>query len=249
MTVRDIYNFLDEKFPFSSALDYDNSGLLIGDAKQTVLGAVVCLDCTHSTIELAEKTGAQLIITHHPVIFDPVRNVLKGDIVHEIIKRGISVISAHTNLDTADGGVNDALANALSLQNIEKIVCSDGSTFRKGSLNTPMTADELAEFAGKILGIKPRYTAGNKKIHTVAVCGGSGGNMISDAVRSGADAYITGDIKHHIFVYAANIGFTVMDCGHFATEQTVIEPLTALLSAKFNNIRFYADRNLYIKSL
>ncbi len=249
MTVRDIYNFLDGKFPFTGALDYDNSGLLIGDAEQTVSGAIVCLDCTNSTIELAEKTGAQLIITHHPVIFDPIRSILQGDIVHEIIKHGISVISAHTNLDTAEGGVNDALANALSLQNIEKIVCNDGFTFRKGNLGTPMTADELAEFAGKTLGIKPRYTDGNKKIYTVAVCGGSGGNMIADAIDSGADAYITGDIKHNIFVYAANVGFTIMDCGHFATEQTVIEPLTALLRSKFSDIRFYVDRNSYIKSL
>ena len=140
MIVYDIYDFLDEKYDFSSALEYDNVGLLVGDGRDKVTGVLVCLDCTDEAITEAVKQGANLIVTHHPVIFDPLKSVTEQSLVYRLIKIGISVISAHTNLDQADGGVNDALAEAVGLSDVEKIADSEGFFYRIGELSEPATS-------------------------------------------------------------------------------------------------------------
>ena len=110
MLVSDVFSYLDELAPFSYSMDFDNSGLLIGDPSQSVKKILVALDCTKSVVSKAREMGADLIVTHHPVIFDSLKNVMVGSVPHQLICAGISIICAHTNLDLARGGVNDQLA-------------------------------------------------------------------------------------------------------------------------------------------
>lgn len=247
MTVNDIYSFLNERFPFLLACDFDNAGLLIGDKNATVTKAVVCLDCTVSAVNRAVEMGAELIISHHPVIFSGLKEVLSDSIVHRIIQNNISVISAHTNLDSGDGGVNDALAAVLELENIEKIYGGDGLIYRKGSLKNPLSPVDFAKFVSKKLGISARFTEGAAPVKHVAVCGGSGADFLYDAAALGMDAFVTADVKHHFFVDADRLGITLVDGGHFHTENVVINPLTELLKEQFPYISFMADNTPPVK--
>ena len=233
MIVYDFYDFLDERYDFSSALEFDNVGLLVGDGREKVTGVLVCLDCTDEAISEAVKLGANLIVTHHPVIFDPLKAVTEQSLVYRLIKNGISVISAHTNLDQADGGVNDALAETLGLQNIEKIADREGFLYRIGELPESMTSDELAKMVGEKLSLRVKFVGNNSFIKRVAVCGGAGGSMLADVIGAGVDAFVTADVKHNVFLDAHAEGLTLIDAGHFNTEDTVIEKLTAELLAKF----------------
>ncbi len=233
MKVKDIYSFLDKLYPFNTACDFDNVGLLIGDKNADVTKIVVALDCTVDTVEFAKENGAELIITHHPVIFGGIKAVTGQTATYKAVKSAISVISAHTNLDIASSGVNDTLCDALDLTDVEKYVCYDGFAIKKGSLKTEMTAAELAEYAAKKLGANARFTDSGKKIKTVAVCSGSGSDFLDDAINSGADAYISSEIKHNIFVEAAEKGFSVFDLGHFATERIIVEKLVNVLKDEF----------------
>lgn len=236
MTVGEIYKFLDERFPFSTALEYDNPGLLVGDEKQTVKGVFVCLDCTPEAIAQAEKTGANLIVTHHPVIFDPIKSVTADSLVYRLIQKDISVISAHTNLDAGDGGVNDCLCEAVGLRNVRKVFDHEGFAYRVGEVEAERTAAELAADFGQKLGVRVRFVGNCDTIKTVAVCSGSGGSMLEEVMRTGVDAYLTADVKHDVFMDAHAAGFTIFDAGHFATEDVVIEPLCSMLKAFCGNI-------------
>lgn len=247
MTVQDIYLFLDDRYPFLAACDFDNSGLLIGDKNAEVTKAVITLDCTRDVVDFAVGLGAELIITHHPVIFGGIKSVTSDTAVYSAIKNGVSVISAHTNLDTADGGINDTLCNVLGLKSVEKIICEDGFTFRKGVLPRDMTADELAVYAAEMLCSNARYVDGGKKIRTVAVCSGSGSDMLYTAISSGADAYLSSEIKHNVFLSAMDCGLTCLDLGHFATERIIIPQLTDVLSVQFPTTQFTAYTNETIK--
>lgn len=249
MKVNDVYSFLDELSPFSLACDFDNTGLLIGDKNSTVTTAVIALDCTLKVTQFAKENGAELIITHHPVIFGGIKSVTEETAVYKAVKSGISVISAHTNLDVADGGVNDTLCNALGLQNIEKYVCEDGFAIRKAALPSSMTASELAAYALKKLGSNARFVDGGKPIKTVAVCSGAGSDMLISAIKSGADAYISSEIKHNVFIEAYDKNFTVIDLGHFATEKIIVKKLFEQLSLALPQIKFITFEEESVKYL
>lgn len=245
MTVRDIFNALDKMFPFDTACDFDNVGILVGDSRQTVIKAAVMLDCTVSGIQKAKEMGADLIISHHPVIFDPLKSVNENSVVYELIKSGIAQISAHTNLDICAGGVNDCLCKALGFNEFEPLHCADGYQGRLCCFDTHKTAKEVAAIAGKALGTTVKYT-GDNLVKTLAVFSGSAGGYLYDAVVCGADGILCGDIKHNIFVDAHNMGISVFDAGHFATEAVVIKPLCDALSKQFADIEFIPVLEDYI---
>lgn len=236
MTVNDIYTFLDEKYNFSLALPYDNVGHLVGSLDSLVKGILVCLDCTDEAVTEAVKTGANLIVTHHPVIFDPLKSVTDQSVVYRLIRNDISVISAHTNLDQAEGGVNDALCNALGLQKVENATDCEGYLFRIGEIEETMTADEFAKYVGERLNLRVKYVGENKSVKRVAVCSGSGGSMLNDVVNMGVDAYVTADIKHNVFLEAHALGLVLVDAGHFETEDIIVNPLTKELKKAFPNV-------------
>ena len=249
MTVKDIFDFLNGIAPVNTACNFDNVGILVGDPSAEVSGAVVALDCTASAIKAAIKNNCELIITHHPVIFDPLKTVLAGSIVFELVKNGISVISMHTNLDIAVSGVNDCLCYALEFNNFEKRPANDGYLLNFAELDTPLSADELAQYIKEKLGGSVKFTDSGKNIKKVAICSGSGGGYIFDTAVSGCDALITADVKHNIFIDSERLGISVFDAGHFNTEDVVTEPLKDLLSQKFKDIRFLTDRFSGIKTV
>lgn len=237
MTVKDIYEFLNTLFPFDTACDFDNSGLLIGDPDNVIDNVLITLDCTQKAVKEAVDNNCKLIITHHPVIFEPLKTVLADSIVYKLIKHGISVVSAHTNLDIAKDGVSECLCKAINLCNIASFTASDGFIIKKGE-HSPISAADFAEEISKALGGKVKYTDSGRKIQKVLVCSGSGGDFITDAENGGFDALVTADIKHHRFIEAANSGICLFDAGHFETEDVIIEPLKAKLEIQFPEINF-----------
>ena len=245
MTVKNIFDFLNCLYPENLACSFDNVGLLIGDGETEVKKALISLDCTLDTVKKAVQNSCELIITHHPVIFEPLKRICSDSIPFELIKNGISVISMHTNLDMADGGVNDCLCNTLDLKDIKPVTADDGYILKMGSIS-PVSADKLAEHIKEKLGGCVKFVDGQKTIEKVLVCSGSGGEFIGEAVKNGADALITADIKHHQFLEAKDSGISLFDAGHFNTEDVVIEPLFEILSKEFPEISFTTDHTTFI---
>ncbi len=236
MIVYDIYDFLDEKYDFSSALPYDNVGLLVGDGRETVKGVLVCLDCTDEAITEAVSKGANLIVTHHPVIFDPLKSVTEQSLIYRLVRNGISVISAHTNLDAADGGVNDTLCETLGLSNVEKIFDSEDFAYRIGELSEAVSSDELARTVSDRLNITAKFVGSNTFIKRVAVCSGSGGSMLFEVAGQGVDAFVTADVKHNVFMDAHLLGLTLIDAGHFNTEDIIVDVLASNIKNAFEDV-------------
>ncbi len=247
MTVQNIFDFLNEKFPTDTACDFDNVGLLVGDPCAEVKKAVVALDCTPSAVSTALKNCCQLIITHHPVIFDPLKRVLAGSAVYEVIKNGISVISMHTNLDVGIGGVNDCLSVALTLNNVAKVAAEDGYLLNVGELSSPLYPDDLAVYIKEKLGGAVKYVGSEKQIKRVLLCSGSGGSYITEVKKHNCDALITADVKHNQFLDAERLGISLFDAGHFNTEDVVTEPLKQMLEDKFPLIKFITVHTSKIK--
>lgn len=229
MTALEVYEFLDEKFPFNTALQYDNPGLLVGDENAKVTGVITCLDCSDEAISKAVEIGANLMVTHHPLIFKPLSSVTADSLVYRLIRNGISLISAHTNLDVGDGGVNDSLCEIIGLVNVEKIYDDEGYAFRMGELKEPMDSDSLAALLSKRLNLRVKYVGESSFIKKVAVSSGSCGDLLEVVLKTEADAFVTADVKHKDFCRAHNEGFTLFDGGHFNTEDVVISPVSKLL--------------------
>lgn len=227
MTVQDVYDYLDSRARFATCEEWDNVGLLIGDARQTVHRILVTLDVTDGAIDAAVATGADLIVSHHPVIFSPLKQLESDSIPYRLAASGISVICAHTNLDRAADGVNDTLAALLGLSDIHP---ADDGMCRIGTLPQSVTATALARRVAETLGTAVRVS-GNGDIQTVAVCGGSGGDFIG-ALTPIADAFITGEVRHHEWLATRNI--TVIEAGHYATEVPVVDTLCRWLTDAFD---------------
>lgn len=246
MKVQDILEFLNKKFPVNTACDFDNVGLLLGDGECEVKKALISLDCTMYAIEKAVQNGCQLIITHHPVIFEPLKNVFKGSIVYEVLKNNLSVISMHTNLDVGIGGVNDTLCKLLSPLSVETVVASDGYSLKKCTIS-PISADNLAEKLKNVLGGTVKYTDCQSQIEKVLVCSGSGGNFVNEIKDFDCQALVTADVKHNQFMDADRLGLALFDAGHFNTEDIIVEPLKDLLQAEFSDIEFITNHDNAIK--
>ena len=248
MTVNNVLDYLKEKYPLDTACDFDNVGLLVGDGAADVTRAVVCLDCDINTINYTKELGAQLIITHHPVIFGGIKSVLAGDVVFEAIANKISIISMHTNLDIAAGGVTENLCAAIGLTNVKPYVAHDGFLIREAECNIH-NADNLAEHIKQSLGGSVRYVDSGKEIKKVLVCSGSGGGFLTDVINGGFDALIAADIKHNVFMDAVNNGVTVFDAGHYQSENIIVTPLCNELKTAFCDIEFTVFNNDKIKSV
>lgn len=237
MTVQNIFDFLNKLYPVSTACSFDNPGFLVGDGEKEVKKAVISLDCTFDTVRFASENGADLIITHHPVIFSPLKKVKSGSIVFELIKNGISVISMHTNLDIAEGGVNDTLCEVLELSGVENQIMSDNYALNFGFVNS-LSAEAFAKMVKEKLGGVVKFVDGKKPINKVFVCSGSGASYLNEVAMLGADAFLTADIKHNLFLEAKDMGISLFDAGHFNTEDVVVEKLNKVLSQEFNGTEF-----------
>lgn len=248
MTVNDVLKYLIEKYPLDTACDFDNVGLLVGDSAAAVTKAVICLDCDINTVNYAKSLGAELIITHHPVIFNGLKAVTTGTVVYEAVKANISVISMHTNLDIAEGGVTENFCKAIGLTNVKEFVAHNGFLIREADCDIT-DADTLAQLIKQNLGGAVKYADSGCKIHRVLVCSGSGGEFLSDVIECGYDALISADIKHNVFIDAVNNGVSVFDAGHYTSENVIVKPLHNELQTAFVDIEFKIFNNDKIKSV
>ncbi len=238
MTISEIYDIINLLAPFSSQESYDNSGLIVGSMTSEVSKILLTLDITAETVREASECGAQLIVSHHPVIFSPIKQLCAESVPYMLANNGIGAICAHTSLDMAQGGVNDVLFDMIK-QPLR--VASRGEIFEKiaegtgyGSiceLENSLDADDIAKTLKDVFGCSVvRYVKGTKKIKTIAYCSGSGGSLLETAVRKGVDALITGDVKHSVWIEAKNSGVSLFDCGHYHTERIILPKLKQLIT-------------------
>lgn len=245
MKVKDVLDYINTISPLSTAEKYDNVGLLVGDPDAEITGICTCLDMTNAVINEAVEKNANLIVSHHPVIFDPLKSVSVGTPVYELVKNGISAICVHTNFDMSEGGVNDALLELLGFESSEVLeeVHANGLGFGAVcDLAFSFTPKALAEHCKNALMLDSvKYSVGIKtEIRRVAVCSGSGGSFMDSALEKGCQALITGDIKHNIWIDARNADFVLVDAGHYGTEKCAAHRLAALLSRKFLEVSVFA---------
>lgn len=353
-TVGDIYRWMDEIAPFSTAMDFDNVGLLVGDASQLVERVLIALDITGDVAEEARQVDAQLVISHHPVIFQPLRSLEAASVPYRLAKYGISAICSHTNLDMAENGVNTALARRLGLEQVttvrgyhpvpydkivvfvpandaskviramasagagalgqyqgcsfagkgegrftplkgsnpylgqpdqeeiveeyrvemicprnkrEKVVQamrsvhpyeepafdlfenhalhSSCSEVLAGHLSKAYSPEDFAKLVKERLGLSCcGYVPGSRAVQKVALCSGAGGSYVEDAYHCGADAFVTGEAKHHELLFAREKGITLVPAGHYATENLIVDDLLERLKRQFPTISFFsAEKN------
>ena len=236
MNVRTIYDLINTVAPFDTQWEEDNSGLLIGSTDQDVSAVLFALDVTGPVIDEACALGAQLIVTHHPLMFEPVRSLTEetyeGRLVRRLVRENISLIAAHTNLDRAAGGTNDTLAALCGLSE----VAGEGY-YRAGSLPEPVAVRAFASSLSENLRTTVRVMGPEDRIiRRVGLCSGSGGSEWRRAAEDGCDAFVTGEIHHHIALALADAGVVTLECGHFATEEPGIAALAEALQNTLNHV-------------
>ncbi len=245
--VLDIYNELKKYAPLEYALDFDNPGHLVGDLNQPVERVLIALDATSDVIEEARKNNAGLIISHHPLIFNKLGSVVTNDTVTSrvinLIKSDISLICMHTNLDAAEGGVNDILAEKIGLSDCRVLdvlgTCGEGE-YGIGRVGNLPEAEDTTAFLKRVKSALNapglRYTASAGKIKKVAVGGGSCGSYLEKVHALGCDAFVTADVKHDVFLTARELGICVVDAGHFSTENPVCSAVESRLRKAFPDL-------------
>ena len=229
MNVEELSRQFDSDFAYSTAMSFDNVGHLIGDKGAQVQSVLLDVDVTHDVIKEVALQNCNVIVTHHPVIFHPLKSIYQGSIAYDLIQKNISVISLHTNLDLAVGGVNDCLAAALNLQQVCQL--GEDGLGRVGTLPQPMTAEQLAGYVKQQLHAPcVRFNNGSVPISKIAVGGGACGDLWELAMQMGCDALVSGEAKYNEFVDAQNAGFTLLAAGHYATEWVVLPMLQKYLT-------------------
>ncbi len=231
LTVKSIYDFLDSFAPFSTQAEWDNSGLTVGSFDKEVSKIFIALDVTKNVVEEAKNWGADLVITHHPMIFAPISQVTDNMTVYNAVVSGMSFIAAHTCLDKAVGGVNTCLAEAVGIKNV---IDTEDEFLKIGEIEITF-ADKFAESLKKALGGSVSYTDNGNPITKVALCSGSGGDLVEIAKAFGADALLTGEAKHHEFLLSEDIGVSLFAAGHYETENIICEKLKEALLKEFSN--------------
>lgn len=243
-TVKQIYDFIDGIAPFSSALEDDNVGLLVGDFQKQVQKVIVSLDINKKVINEAINEGADLIVAHHPVIYAPLSNLIPENNAYLLASSNISAICAHTNLDAASGGVNDVLAEKIGLNDIKgfHLPEEDIDLGRVGILPEEMTINEFTSMVKDVLSAACIQYSGSAKVKKVALVSGAGNNYIKYAIAQGVDTFLTGETKYFSFLEAEDLGYNMVVAGHFATENIVIPVLKERLEKAFPNIQFIISR-------
>ena len=248
-TVADILNFIEGIAPPYMKMDWDNCGLLCGRKDKEVQKILVALDPFRNVIREAIDLGADLIVTHHPLIFSaPLMAVNEdtetGRCVLELMEHGIAAINAHTNLDLAPGGVNDVLAQTLGLQNIEIINPTDNyGLLRCGTVTEQPLSAFLTVVKENLHCDGLRYVDAGKPVSKVAVGGGSCADEMAEALDAGCDTFVTADVKYNQFRTAFELGLNLIDAGHFHTENPTMPVLAEKLAAKFPGVTVEFSKN------
>ena len=240
--IENLLNYLHSDSPFSLAESWDNVGLLIGDRNQQVRSILIGLDPSNRLIDEAIALGADTVITHHPIIFKPLAHIdtaaPAGRLLAKILAHNIAVIACHTNLDSAEYGVSDALASALGLDELRPLVPAGGQYGAKaglgclGSYIRPLDVEEFFSRVLTVLELSAIQVAGPEpsSIQRVALCGGSGSELAERAFAAGADVYLSAEIKHSTARWAEEHTFCILDGTHYATEKLAVKLLADKIS-------------------
>ena len=239
--ISEIYKYLDSLYPFNIQESWDNSGLLVEKSDNICSKILLTLDITNAVISEAVKKGADLIISHHPVIFHPLKKIISGSPVFELVRNDVSAMCMHTNVDIAKGGTNgvilDMLKKFFDISGEPEFFEDCGNGENLGwivNLKSPVSAENFAVTLKKIFGCEYVRVSGNSRnVSKIAFCSGSGGSMLGLALAKGCDGYITGDVKHDVWIDANNFGISLFDCGHFHTENIFLTELRKVLEEKF----------------
>ena len=239
-TVNDILELMETIAPLSLKMPWDNAGLLCGSRSTPVTKILIALDPFEHVCDEAADWGAQLIVTHHPLIFDPQRSVVDdnsvGRSILKLCRAGISAINAHTNLDQAEGGINDIFAQTLGLSNIETVFEDNMQLLRRGEVKEQSLESFLATVKEKLHCEGLRYCDAGKPVRKVAVGGGACGGELMQAVRAGCDTFVTADVKYNHFWDAKDAGLNIIDAGHFCTENPICAYLAEKIAAAFPDV-------------
>ena len=241
-TVNEVYEAMQRIAPLELAESWDNPGLLVncGGPVEKVLAT---LDITPEVVEEAAAKGCGLIVAHHPVIFSPLKRLAPKDVPFQLVQNGISAICMHTNLDAAEGGVNEVLAGIFGMRNWETFA---GGCGRVGEVDL-ITVPELAKKAQDELGgrcnlpetgpaVQVKYTDSGMPVQRLAVISGAGGSLFEEAIAMGADCLLTGEANHHHACDAARLGLSLIAAGHYATEFPVTAAVAEKLRAAFPEV-------------
>ena len=253
MKCRDIIKCLDERWPESYALGFDNVGLLVGDKDQEVHHIFAALDVTDDTLAQAIDCGADMIITHHPLLFSAIKRVTTDDFIGnrivQMVRHGISYYAMHTNFDIM--GMASLNAVSLNLTNPEILeVTYEDEEGRKegigriGTLEQPLTLKDFGIFVKEQLGLDMVRVYGDleKEVSRAAISSGSGRSMVKEAIRQGAEVLVTGDIDYHTGIDAVAEGLMIVDAGHYGTEMIFIEHMEETLKEMFPNLKISAAK-------
>lgn len=239
MTVREIYAFINSLAPFEAQASFDNAGLLVGDPAWQVTGIHVALDVTDAVLDEAEAAGANLIVTHHPMMFGGRKTMTEDDpegrLLCRMIRSRMALIAAHTNLDQAVGGINDVLAARCGLTNV-----TGEGYFRIGDLPAGTTAAALPALLAQRLNTTVRVMGqlpGERILRRMALSSGAGSDSWEQAVQEGSDVFLSGEMKHHHALALAGYGVLALEAGHFATEEPGIFALADALQKHLNEVQ------------
>ncbi len=233
--VKDIYDYINKIAPYNEMENWDNSGFILGDMKKEVKTVVMSLDATKEAAAFSKSVNADLLLTHHPIIFGGVKKIKSDSAIYRLINNDIACMCAHTSFDKANGGINDNLALLLELKNKRKL---ENGYVVVGELENEMSIDDFATFVSNTLDVHAlRYTDTDKMIKTVAVGGGACGEFIEDAMQN-ADCFVTSDLKYHQMLDASEEKFALINAGHFETESKAFLMLKNKLEKEFEQVEF-----------
>ncbi len=250
LTTADIYHTLDRFAPFDSQSDWDNSGLIVGDFDMPAQRILTTLDISEAAIARAKEEGVTLIVSHHPVIFSPLKHLSAKSPVFQLAQNNIAAICIHTPLDIAPRGLNwsahEKLSEFISFSGTYSVLepaWNDGRGFGWiDDIETPLSAEELATVVEAVFRCGcVNFSTGAREIHRIAYCSGAGGSMLESAAEKGCDALITGDIKHDRWYKAQECGITLVECDHYHTESFAANILADVIRAAYPESTVIAD--------
>lgn len=242
MRAKEVIKALEDFAPLDLQESYDNAGLTVGSPEKEVNKALLTVDVTEEIIEEAVSVGADMIISHHPLIFRGIKNITCVDYIGrsliKAIKNDMVIYACHTNIDSVMGGVSYRMGEKAGLQNMRFL--TQGNTERSGlgvigTLDEPMELKEFLSILKSRFNVPcVRFSGPEGKVLKIAMCGGAGAEFINDAIREGADLYVSADFKYHDF-FMAEKRISLADMGHFESEQFTLEIFYEVISKKLPN--------------
>ena len=252
MKAKQVFDALEQYAPLPLQDSYDNAGLQIGlTEEQEVTGALLCLDVTEVIIDEAEHVGCNLIVAHHPLLFHGLKSITGKNYVErcvvKAIRKGIGIYAAHTNLDNAEGGVNYRIAEKIGLKNISFLDAKPGMAAGSGVVGELLEEEDEQRFLERVktlFGIRciRHNQFCGRKIRRVALCGGAGGFLLSQAIEQGADAFLTGEMRYHDY-FGHEGELLIAEMGHYESEQYTVDLLADVLARQFPELKLVKTSN------